>query len=489
MTRMYWLDPKRGRRPRRFRLTRARVCLLALALSSASGAVAQIHGLAADRNEGPAARSPVSDGRTVDMQAAVDQALSWHPLVRGARSQVLQANEGIDAARSGYYPRISGGVNTRSSNSPITGYDSRHIQRAEISASQMLYDFGKVSSRVDQARSASEVARARVLLSVDEVVRNTAYAWIEVRRQEALAVAAQELVDAVEDVARLAGEREEKGASTRSDTMQARARVDSAQIELLSARALAQRWRTTLMHWMGASILPEAAGGTPAALEGACTEPAAASAAGGSAGRDASAIRVALAQLEVARAGAEVARTQQLPTLSLEASTGRGLNAHSRAIGERSIDTTVMLNLSMPLYEGGRLQADRRAAEHAVNVARAALDEARLSVEQGGEDAALEWRKFASRRPVQEAREESMRLTRTLYGDQYLQLGTRSLLDLLNAEQEYYGARRDQIDTAHEMIRLGIDCLFHAGRLRTVFSVQTDPGAVAAPQAYVREMQ
>lgn len=488
MTRMYWLDPERGGGPRHRRLTRARVCLLALALSSASGTAAQIHDLAVRQAERPAARSPVSDERSVDMQAAIDQALSWHPLVRGARSQVLQANEGVDAARSGYYPRISGGVNTRSSNSPITGYDSRHIQRAEISASQMLYDFGKVSSRVDQARSASEVARARVLLSVDEVVRNTAYAWIEVRRQEALAVAAQELVDAVEDVARLAAEREEKGASTRSDTVQARARVDSAQIELLSARAQTQRWRTTLMHWMGASGLPEAAGDVPAALEGACTEPAAASAVGGS-GQDASAIRVALAQLEVARAGAEVARTQQLPTLSLEASIGRGLNAHSRAIGERSIDTTVMLNLSMPLYEGGRLQADRRAAEHAVNAARAALDEARLSVEQGGEDAALEWRKFASRRPVQQAREESMRLTRALYRDQYLQLGTRSLLDLLNAEQEYYGARRDQIDTAHEMARLGIDCLFYAGRLRTVFSVQSDPGAVAATEAYVREMQ
>lgn len=410
-------------------------------------------------------------------------------MVRGARSQVLHANEGIDAARSGYYPRIRGGVNTRSSNSPITGYDSRHIQRAELSASQMLYDFGKVSSRVDQSRSALEVAQARVLLSVDEVVRNTGHAWIEVRRQEALAVAAQELVDAVEDVARLASEREEKGASTRSDTVQARARVDSAQIELLSARAQAQRWRTTLMHWMGASDLPVAAGDMPAALEGACTEAAAASATGDSARQDASAIKVALAQLEVARAGAEIARTQRLPTLSLEASTGRGLTERSRAMGERSIDTTVMLNLSMPLYEGGRLQADSRAAEHAVNAARAALDEARLNVEQGVADAALEWRKFASRRPVQQAREESMRLTRALYRDQYLQLGTRSLLDLLNAEQEYYGARRDKIDTAHEMMRLNIDCLFHVGRLRTAFSVQSDEGPVVASQAYVREMR
>lgn len=471
---MWWVDSFGAGVPRRMFVLSQGVLMFALA--GVGSVAAQPDAPATEYFSTAPTSGSASDGPVVNMQAAVDKAVSWHPSVRSARSQVLQADEGIDAARAGYYPRISGGINNRSSNSTITNYDSRHIQRAEISASQMLYDFGKVGSQVERASSATDVARARVLMSIDEVVRSTAYAWIEVRRQEALEGAAQELVETVEDIATLASEREAEGASTLSDTVQARARVDSARIELLSAESQAQRWRTTLMHWMGERRLPMAAGEPPAGIEGACTAAAtpAVTADRSVSRRGVSAIQVAEAQVQVARAEAEIARTQLLPTLSLDVSAGRGLNSRSRAIGERSVDTTVMLNFSMPLYEGGRLQADRRAAEHAVSAARAALDEAHLNVEQGGEDASLEWRKFASRKPVQAAREESMRLTRSLYRDQYLQLGTRSLLDLLNAEQEYYGARRDQIDTTHEMMRLGVDCLFHAGRLRQVFTVHAD---------------
>jgi len=482
---MWWVDCFRRRASGR-KLVFSRG-LLTLALMGAGCAAAQSGGPAASPAEAVPVPGAFPEGSMVDMQQAVAKAASWHPSVRSARNQVLQADEGIAAARAGYYPRISGGVNTRSSNSTITGYESRHLQRAEISASQMLYDFGKVSSQVEQAGSATDVARARVLMSLDDVLRSTAYAWIEVRRQEALENAAQELVETVEGIARLAGEREEEGASTLSDTVQARARVDSARIELLSATAQMQRWRTTLMHWMGDRYMPSVGGRPPAALEGACMDAAVTltTEARDLSQRDVSAVRLAEAQLKVARAGAEIARTQLLPTFSLDVSAGRGLNTRSRAIGERSIDTVVMLNFSMPLYEGGRLQADRRAAEHAVAAARAALDEARLNVDQGGEDAVLEWRKFAARQPVQAAREESMELTRGMYREQYLQLGTRSLLDLLNAEQEYYGARSDQIDTTYEMMRLGIDCLFHTGRLRQIFAVSADQGdaglALASP--------
>jgi len=73
---------------------------------------------------------------------------------------------------------------------------------------------------------------------------------------------------------------------------------------------------------------------------------------------------------------------------------------------------------------------------------------------------------------VQDAREESMRVTRTLYRDQYLQLGTRSLLDLLNAEQEYHAARRDLIDSEHEIYRSGLDCVYYSGRINNTFGLE-----------------
>ncbi|MBP6018351.1 MAG: TolC family outer membrane protein [Burkholderiaceae bacterium] len=416
--------------------------------------------------------STATDGVALDMQTGVDRAVNWHPLMRHAQGQLLQTGEGIEAARAGYYPRISAGVNTRTGNQNLTGYDSRHAHRAEITVQQTLYDFGKVGSEVGRAQASSDVARASVLLSLDEVVRNTAQAWIEIRRQQALVKVAQEQVEAVEDLAQLAQTREAEGASTYSDTIQARARVEAAQVSLLTAQSQVMRWRTTLMNWVGGRSLPQVAGEPVAGLDRVCAQTASVNPQEAAAlVSAASAVQVAEAQLTVARAGVDVAKSQERPTLSVDASAGRGLNSGSRRPGESAADATVMLNFSMPLYQGGRLKADRRAAEYAVQTARAALEQTRLNADQGLQDAALSWRENVSRIKIQATREESMRITRTLYREQYLQLGTRSLLDLLNAEQEYHAARSDQIDSEHNMYRSGVDCLYYTGQSRVVFGL------------------
>ena len=67
---------------------------------------------------------------------------------------------------------------------------------------------------------------------------------------------------------------------------------------------------------------------------------------------------------------------------------------------------------------------------------------------------------------------QSIRATRDLYREQYLQLGTRSLLDLLNAEQEYHSVRFDQAQSFQEQYRLGLQCLYNTDRLRTVFKLE-----------------
>ena len=78
---------------------------------------------------------------------------------------------------------------------------------------------------------------------------------------------------------------------------------------------------------------------------------------------------------------------------------------------------------------------------------------------------------FQQRLPVLDERIASIRTTRDLYREQYLQLGTRSLLDLLNAEQEYHSASFDRVDSGHEVQRLAVECLYQSGRMRTVFEL------------------
>lgn len=403
---------------------------------------------------------------------AVRAAAQWHPSVRSAAQQVLQAGEGIEEARAGYYPQVRAGIGSQLSNRNIPSYESRRVHTATLSASQMLYDFGKVASSVDRAEASVQATRAQVLLSVDEVARDTAQAWVDVHRQQALAEIAREQLSGVEELAGLVNERTRLGASSRSDAVQAQSRIESARSQMLNAEAQAARGRINLMLLTGRRASGAApvqiAGEAPAWLDAAC-------AADGQAAPP-PAVRLAEAQRALAQASVRQADAQRLPTLSLDGSVGRGLGARSQLTGDKSVNTTVGLNFSAPLYEGGSAQARQRAAVHALSAADAALEHAQLTARLGFEDAQAQSQGYTQRLPVLGARVESIRTTRDLYRQQYLQLGTRSLLDLLNAEQEYHAARQEQIESVHERHQLALLCLFHTDRLRSAFGLDVALG-------------
>ena len=69
------------------------------------------------------------------------------------------------------------------------------------------------------------------------------------------------------------------------------------------------------------------------------------------------------------------------------------------------------------------------------------------------------------------ARQGDMVETGKLYRLQYLDMGTRTLVDLLNAEQELQQARFDSVNTMHDLRRLQLDCLYYSGRSRDAFAL------------------
>jgi len=413
--------------------------------------------------EGDANVRPALAPGLVDMRNAVLMAVEWHPTIRNAVASLQESSEYIDAARAGYYPQVRGGVNSQFGNRNADRYGGRQVHRATLSATQMLYDFGKVSSGVDKAMAQQLAARARVLLAMDQLVQDTAHAVIEVQRYQRLDELAQEQITGVSAIANLARQRRALGASTLSDETQAEAREDAARATSLQMKAQLQRWRSALSHLLGQAQAMHVTDQVPSALGQSCSvaEP------------DwllVPAVMVAEADRAAARAELDQRGAQTLPTLSLEGSVSRGLNAQSSVDGSRN-DATVMVNLSMPLYQGGMLQATRRAAAHALGAADSAVTHARLSASQGLMDARAQAVGLQQRNQVLGNRTQSILRTRDLYRQQYLDLGTRTLLDLLNAEQEYHQARFDHAHNQHDLYRLQVACLYGAGRLRDAFAL------------------
>src|SRR5690606_41815449 len=133
---------------------------------------------------------------------------------------------------------------------------------------------------------------------------------------------------------------------------------------------------------------------------------------------DPAAVLVARAEARAAQASVDNARAQTRPTLSLDGSIGRGLDADSR-MGEAH-DATVMLNVSAPLYQGGGNLARQRAAGHALAAAEATLEHARLANSLLLQDARTQAAGSAQRRGVLDDRVDSLAPTRTLSRPQYL---------------------------------------------------------------------
>ena len=331
----------------------------------------------------------------------------------------------------------------------------------------MLYDFGKVDSAVSAAQAAAARAQANILLVVDELARDTAYAWVETRRYEQLITIARDQIRGVGDIAGMARQRSDMGASTRSDVVQAESRVESARATLEEYQSQYERWRSTLASLLGRVTPPMLAEESPPELNQACKRP-------GQGDDRLPAVLMALAQRAQGQAELAQAKAEAYPTVSLQPQVNHYLDNDYNRDNSRMDRTQagIYLNVEVPIYQGGAISARTRAAGHSLTAADSAEDAARLQARRGLAEAMAQTSGLGRRLSSLEARQVSIQEARMLYGRQYLDLGTRPLLDLLNAEQEIYQSRFELAGTRSDLLRLDVDCLYNTGALRTAFGLE-----------------
>lgn len=399
---------------------------------------------------------------SLTMEAAVQRAVSWYPAIDEASGRIYQADERIRAAQAGYYPKLNAGVNSAYKSNNQDGWRPQ----LQVTASQLLYDFGKVSSAVETERAGKAFNHARLLLTVDNISRDTANALVEVQRYKLLSSLAKGQLEGVQKIAGLVNHRTDQGASTMSDKVQADARVESAIATQLQFQSELSRWQSVLASLLGGGA-PDPSTDVPAWLLKSCdmtntdwdTMPA---------------ILEAQARKEEALAQLQASRAEAFPTVSLEASTGYDLNGSRdrNTSNDRQPDYTIGVNVSTSLYNGGQTGARKRAASYALQSADAAIRTARLDTQRAMMESRSQIGALSRLMGALETRAGMMSKTRDLYREQYVELGTRTLLDLLNAEQELHEARFQSANTIHDLRRLNISCLYNSGKMREGFKIE-----------------
>jgi len=354
---------------------------------------------------------------TLTLGDAVTRAVNWHPTIREAVGKLYEQIQQVDVAKSKYYPQISAGINNGySNNSSDTGFTPSVV----LSLSQMLYDFGKVASQV-RAEDAGVVAQqANVLLSIDTIARDTATALVQVQMWQQMVDTAEEQLEALGSIGKLTRQRNDEGASNAFPAKLAQ----SCDIKEPDDRLVP----AVLSSW---------------------------------------------AQANVAQANLDYANAQMTPTISLEPEVRHYIN--NRYPGHDTLDKTqynVSVNVEMPIYQGGGLNARRNAASHAVEAAQSNVQRTRLDVRQKLQESRSQVMSLMSTLQIQSRQETLSQRTRELYQQQYLDLGSRPLLDVLNAEQEVYQARFTQWQTAGQLHQLQINCLYNTGRMRNAFDLE-----------------
>ena len=397
------------------------------------------------------------------LNAAVDRAVQWFPDIGSEVGKLFTASERINVARSKYYPQISGGINNSITNSYS---DSGYSPSLVLSLSQMLYDFGKVDSSVREANSAMAQQQANVLLSIDKVAHDSAAAVVQVQGFQQLVQIAREQLEALETIGRLEKQRNDEGASSLSDVVQTNARIEGARATLTQYQASLERWRATLSSWLGWDSIASVDNGFPDALGKSCVRAKV---------NDALVPSVLAAQAQMAQAAAQLsgAEAQMKPTISLEPEVTHYLN--DRYANHEQIDRTqysAYVRVQMPIYQGGGLTAGRNAAKHSLEAAEAAVKTTRIEVRQQLLSAQNEALSLEQTLALQVRQLELNRRTQELYKEQYLGLGNRPLLDVLNAEQEVYQTRFMQQQTETQWRTLQLDCLYNTGLTRQLFGLE-----------------
>lgn len=418
------------------------------------GALAETLGRNAPLAYAEAGETPL---KQLDLRQAIARAVNWQPSIQSAIQTIAQQQGQIDQARAGYYPQISGGISTGKQNS------YGHSQVATLSASQMLYDFGKVSGSVTQATGLLRREQANLLAKIDEVSRQTAEAVIWVHRYQELASAARVQLKATQDILRIAKLRADSGVTTQSDPVQAQSRVEGAEANLLQVQSLLDQWRDRLRTLIGA-MPPEQLPEIPDLSDIACLD-------GRLNYRLLPSVLVAEGDRNAALGALESAKAERYPTLTIEAATNKAISGVNPNNGdERGSFNTLTLNASAKLYQGGAVSAQIRSARAAVESADSSIRQARVEAESRMLSASQQIHGAQSRLGVLSQRTRTMEKTQELYRKQYT-LGTRSILDLLNAEQEMYLAKADEVGARHDLWMGQVSYIEATGKSRDAYGL------------------
>jgi len=382
------------------------------------------------------------------LSAAAQKAIDNNPDVTARLNALRAATNEVDVARGAYLPRVDLSANVGRDSDRLTNRtpESQNLYRNGIalSAKQMLWDGLATRNEVARMDHARLTRYFEFLAATQDATLEAARAYVDVLRY-------RKLVDLAEDnyvqhkyVQSQLQSKVKAGVGRGVDFEQANARLALADSNLTTEVANLHDVSTRYLRVVGE--VPQAAMPAPVGLDKGLSKDR--NEAANTAVVNSPMVEAAIENLRSARKQAERQSSSYQPTVEARVRSGVGHNFDGVETQKRDTSAEIVLNWN--LFNGGSDRARSRQYADLINQAADQRDKACRDVRQTAAIAYNDIAKLKDQLLALDRNVLAIEKTRNAYRQQF-DIGQRSLLDLLNAENELYTAKRSYANAEFDL--------------------------------------
>ncbi|MEK9660981.1 MAG: TolC family outer membrane protein [Alphaproteobacteria bacterium] len=390
------------------------------------------------------------------LEEALVQTYRENPTLEAERAGLRATDEGVPQALSNWRPtvEINGSYGRNDTSSDLANGTStdtlRHPRDIELEITQNIFRGFRTVAETSQARNLVAAGRASLISTEQSVLLDAVTAYADVVQTQAVVRLRESNVRVLQRQLEATQDRFRVGELTRTDVAQAESRLARAKADLVGAQGSLDSARAQYREIIGSDPPNLVTPGVPGALpvsEDQAREQALTNNPG---------VVAAEFNERAARDSIDLSAGKFYPTVSVTGSATRDADVSGSNI-DRTI-VSLVANLTMPLYQAGDVSSQVREAKQTASERMSLLAEARRSAAQ---TATAAWSDLSAARASIASFEAEVKAQEVAYDgvQQEANVGSRTVLDVLDAEQELLnarvnlvGARRDEVVNAYELL-------------------------------------
>lgn len=385
------------------------------------------------------------------LKEAAQRAISTNPEVTAKFNSFKAAVDEVDVARGGYYPRVDLSAEASRTRDRITSRAPESQNSTSngiaLSATQLLWDGLSTQSQVERLDHARITRYFEFLDSSEQITLETVRAYTDVLRARNLVRLAEDNYVRHRQAHELIQIKTRAGVGKGADLEQATARLALAESNLTTETAnlhdVTERYRRIV------GVAPPATMPMPRSLDTGL--PANIRTMLDNTVKHHVGIAAAIENLRAAQAQAKEHDGSFQPKIEARVRSGVGNNLDG--VENQKRDTTASLVMNWNLYNGGADTARVRQTTSQLNLASDLRDKACRDARQTAAVAFNDVQRLNEQLVYLDRQALASEKARDAYRQQYENgVDKRTLLDVLNAENELYGAKRSYTIAEHDLV-------------------------------------